>query len=344
MPDPKTKPEFDPSEYDVEDPGQPGTHAAAKPAAKPEAAAEPAPVPAKPKFSQRLLRLAEQFGMSKAEIDACDTAADLEAEVRYARAELQDARGRQNVQVVGANAVSPQPAAPAPKPAEVDEDEEVLAKINDPEFGLDPSIAKLLNRLVKGRKELAEEVGSFRKREESREAAARYDAFDAAFESLGESFHAVFGEGDRHTNTDADAFARRAAAVNAAGLADGDSPATMKRKIAAAAKKLFGVVTAPVPASEKPADGYGVSGSVSTPTTPKDPKTGQFVKPAAVKKSKEVEEWEDAQLARPTARNGGAEPKGDAAARKAVEKWHRDRGLALGNMPDATDEYDSLPD
>ena len=205
---------------------------------QPVADAPPPPeaAPAAPKHSKRVLRMAEQFGISQAEIDATEPEALDEALVVLQRQMLDDRQrliaqpGRQ------AEPAAQAPAAPkAPEAFDLGIPAEEMADIH-------PSIASALKKLaaeVQDLRGLKGTLGTIQQREQQREFDSFQQRCDAAFAR----HETVLGKGSYgELNPQGPELRRRQAVLD---TAQRDNPKIpFEKRIERAVEALFGKQTA----------------------------------------------------------------------------------------------------
>jgi hypothetical protein len=268
--------------------------------------------------------LARRYEIAQSDIDAL-TSEELMVEIEYAQ-RSESAKLAQRV-------AEPPPAAPA-KPAaaaEVDPLDEIEEMLRAGE--ITEKVARVMRAPLKENKALKEKVSKIdeiEKREKDRSDKSLDDAVNAAFSELGERYSRFYGTGDlSELKQGTDEYNRRVMTFRNAGIEATDSERIIKKKILAVAKMTYGEGIAPAAgaaADTAPASGYA-AGAVAPP------------KPA--KKTKD-ELWAEAELARPSNRSGSPEPKGVHAAKQAVAKSMRDRGLEPGYIGNGQED-DDLP-
>lgn len=266
------------------------------PQSKPKAEAKPTPEPteAKPaapepkKHPASMVRLAEDLGVSKEEIDSLDT----------------EVLGERVYQMTRNLRAAPQQQATAPPPAKQPEpeEEEIDLELDPEEYdeGLIKAMKKVSSVATKQIKELKAKLEAAEAEKAQQYQASLYEQIDNAFVSLG--MDTVFGKAKRHELKPGSAEMVRRQAVLAslqASPIQGKSPA---EAIAIRAKELFGSAQAPAP--EQKAEG-------AKSTTP----------------SYTREQWNSAGLAKPTDRQTPNEPKGVKRATRAVAEKMREQGF-----------------
>jgi hypothetical protein len=273
----------------------------------PEKAVEADPeVPAKPTHSPRLVALAQTYQISQADIDAM-TSEELMAEISYEQRRIAAEQQTRK-------AAEPPPAAPVKPAAAVEADplDEIEEMLRAGE--ITEKVARVMRAPLKENKALKEKVSKIdeiEKREKDRSDKSLDDAVNAAFSELGERYSKFYGTGDLSDLKQ--------------GIDPTDSERIIKKKILAVAKMTYGEGIAPA-AKEEPAPASGYA--AATPAKP-------------AKKTKD-ELWAEGELARPSNRSGSPEPKGVHAAKQAVAKSMRDRGLEPGFIGNGTED-DDLP-
>lgn len=274
-------------------PSAPAPPTEQKPAAK---------APEKPAHAPRVLRLARELGISEADIAATDPA------------ELSD------WVMESLDRIARQPAAAKPSPAPEPEEDYGFGEYEDEDgakkkvdlSGYERPIRHVFKTLAQELKAIKAENAELKESTRRREARDAYDAFDAAFESLGDAGKAIFGDGPGTAmDTASEESQRRHFVLQAAKLKAGDSPAVIKKKIAAAVKTLYGPVGGDSPAPKKAAK----DAPAETPADDRPrAKNGRFT----------AEEWEEAALAKPTSRTPPPAPKGEKLAMaNLAKKMHR---------------------
>lgn len=278
----------------------------AKPAAedkKPEPA-KPA-APEKPKHNEDLVELALEFGATEAEIEQVSPAR-LKAWVR------EQAAGRR--------------APPEPKTAEPKADDAIEFEFDGKKHSikaddLDPSVVALFRHFQVQNKTLTEQVQAQVKFHQQARAAAVWDAVDEAFAGLDK---AVFGDGGRDTLDPKSAeYERRKLVVQAAGIELTDTPAQVRKKLAAKAA-LFG----PPPAPKADAKPESKAEPDHADRGDGRNEKGQFVPDADARQ--EMKRWDDAALPPPTASREpgpGRKLSPEEASDKAVAETMKRIGL-----------------
>ena len=207
--------------------------------ATPEKPAEASPADDKsPKHNALVLDHARQLGFSDEEIKE-SSPAELE---RAVRATLRrDEQWRKHLE--------------ANKPAEKKDDEKKPAEAahasEDADWGVDEDgkpvdpndFAPGIRNVVRSIKQRADEkVSALEKKVSQMEARAAADAYDRAFESLGDDFKGVFGEGaGRAMQSEAPEFQRRCIVLTHAGIdPQNDPPNVVRQKLKDAAERIFG--------------------------------------------------------------------------------------------------------
>lgn len=302
--------------------GAPTPKAGKKNAPKAPPAPEPEPEPtpeARPAHSPRLVRLAQTYGISQADIDSL-TSEELMAEIGYEQERIKVEQARK--------AAEPPPVA-APKPAaaaEVDPLEEIEQMVKD--GAITEQVARVMRAPLKENKALKEKLAKlddFEQREQTRAARTLDDALNSAFAELGEKYGKFFGAGDLNDlKQGSDEYNRRLLMVRSAGLETTDSERTIKKKLAAIVKLTYGEGSEA--AAPKPAVGAQTPAGTAAASAPR-------------KKTRD-EEWREAELARPSARNGATEPKGPHGAKLKVAEIMKERGLEPGYIGTADDDSD----
>ncbi len=177
-----------------------------------------------------------------------------------------------------------------------------------------PGMAAYMKRQVKQEKELAElkaQLHQERQANVQRQTKSAVDLIDAAFAKLGNE--RLFGKGPAAAMREEHkaAFKRRVAVLHEAGIdLSSVNRGTIVQQLRDAAQLLY---SAP---EEKP-DPYAAALEEKKP------------KPISVK------DWNNGAVAKPTARKGGAEPKGDSLAVKNLTDKMRERGLLDGGEEDS---------
>lgn len=254
---------------------------------KAEAKAEPA----KPAHNPDIVELALDLGASQAWIDT-QSPAELKAAVRY---EMQARRAAES---------APKKEEPA-KPEAIEFEfggQKRAVKLED----LDENVAALLQHFHSQNKALTEKFEQQERSSKQARASAVWDSVDEAFGTLDAG---LFGEGTRETlDPKSVEFERRKLLIDAAKIELTDTPAQIKRKIAAKAA-LFGA--APAKVAEAP--------KVERETPPKDPETGRFISvDDALKSAKEEQRWASNGQSKPTNRTAPELPPGTKRAEKTV--------------------------
>jgi hypothetical protein len=324
---------------------------------KPGNVASPPP-PEPPRISARLKRRAEAVGIPETALNRLDTEsiedwveslegqAQVVFEQRVRADALQQALRQTNQS--GVNGVTTVPN-PTPTPPEDD--------LGVDTSELHPALTTVLKKLVKDNAELRRSQEESNQRAQQQQAQTMYDTFDEAFASLGETYHSIFGAGNRfETPRESDESARRLATIRAI---DGDvskmTPKQIKDIIIKTAKRLYPPpkVTPPPPATD--AGLYGSAGNVSAPepasrrpAPPKDPTTGKFLTAEERRVQQQATDaqqtWLDGGLARPTHVNGAPEPNGRDKAIHTVEAILKERAAPLpGNESAGDAQLDDFP-
>lgn len=232
----------------------------------------------------------------------------------------------------------PEPAKP------VEEDDDDALESLDKELQLDPRLKKILKKQIADAKqssklavELKAALADRDTREQNRVLRASADAVEDAISGLGEDFAAILGEGTLSSlKKDSDEAHARKAIYAAAGIdVANDSPATVQRKYAKAAKKLFGKFIGKKPAPKEEEE-------EAEPTYQAPPK-----KPAKKRDGPDlgldgnVDINEDVYTARPTQRKI-AEKKGDKAAAEAIRGFVQANGWPGTNG--SRDTFEGVPE
>lgn len=314
------------------------------PLPKPAAAADPSPptpTPApEPKKYQHATPVAEaalRCGWTKAELDATppeQLAADVfRLTQELHRQQLEDAREAALARTQFDRPAPPQQQpTPAPEPKDPWE-EEIDRDLAEYDDGIKSKFKKAARVRDDELKALREKVAALEEREVKRTQQSTFEVLDDAFATLGESAAAVFGGLTRAelvaeaTEAHRGYLVRRGAVVQAAGLTNADAPAVVRRKIAAAARLLYGdAAFGARPPAESPADYASPSGQPAPrPAPPKDPGTGRFL-PRGGAPAPTEEEWAAAGAAVPTQRATADLPPGPSKAERTAAKWMKEHG------------------
>lgn len=304
------------SNLDREDDDLPdGKPAATSKPAAPAAAAVKEPEPAKkpveepaPKHpkSQRQRKIAEELGFAQVDIDELSVD-DLWSEINRFR-DLQFAEyqrnntGKQAKPAAGAN-VAPQPEPVVADPLDAFDNEETYT----------PEVKHLAGE-VKALRKLREEVAELKKEAATRQWRTMQDAIDAAFEPLEKDHADMIGEGgiEDLAKSNNDAAERRYMVYNLAGIQNTDSPQQMKRKIAAAFRRL-----------------QTFAGKKSETPAPAPEKNG-YEQPSGA-------QLRAGQVVMPTSRAGAAEPKGVGRAKQVVHAHMSANGMHPGRLDEDDD-------
>ncbi len=216
----------------------------------------------------------------------------------------------------GARVAQPAPAvSPAPEVDELD----VLEK-----DGFDPRLIKALKEARGPKEELKALKAAMAERDQrdvQREFQGGVAIVDAAFAKLanpllGDGFGADLAKDPAKKA----AFQRRVAVLNAAGITDMRQVDrhTIMKKLREANELLFGAVAT------------STEGDIYSQALAQGKTNGRISR----------EEWEAGAVARPSARNGAPEPKGDALAIRNLTAKLRDQESQRGDE----DELDGIPD
>ncbi len=256
------------------------------------------------KHSRELYDAAAYFGFSEAEADSIETPA-LRKILRQMTHEQQTARDAQERARFWEAQKGQQPerlAPNAPVEPEFDLGEELDPNANPKTFGL-------LKRLAEKERLLDQKLSKLEEREGSRTQQTYYDAWDEAFEAIGDP---RLGEGSREELDPAsDAIKLRQALIVSAGIDwSKHTPAQTKRLIAKQYKLLYpdGAPAKKQKPAEVAAAGYGGD----TPPEPKAPAKTPG-KPAITQ-----DEWVRGGVGAPTRRAPEALPEGRDRAIAAV--------------------------
>lgn len=301
--------------------------APAKPKAK--------PTPEKPVVSPSLRRTAKMFGISEDDIDNASPD-QLQDAIAYIAEERERSRASQPVKSQGV------------KEAEDEDDDSILESL-DKELQLDPRLKKLLKKQTGSAKEIKDlkiALAEQGKREQARLTRAGNDAADDAFDSLGDDFKDIFGEGDiRQLKKDGEELAARLAVYQSAGIdLATDSPSSIKRKIMGAAKKLYGKfakkAAAKAPEDEDDEDEEETEDKYAAPKPKVKPKSKSNKGPDLGLDGNTEIDWDEARTARPTNRKT-PEKKGVKAAANAVRQFYQEKGF-----PGSADEdvFNGVPE
>jgi hypothetical protein len=319
--------DFDPDDFKPKGAVPP---VAALPAAAPAAPPEPS-APAKPQHSKRVLRMAEQFGIPQAEIDATEPEALDEALVLLQRQMLDD-RQRLIAQPgrVQTNEPAPTetpPATPA-KPAGFD-----LGMTPEEEADLHPGIARMFKTLAAKITELESlkgTVGTIQQREQRREHESFQQRCDAAFAK----HEAILGKGSyAELNPNGPELRRRQAVLD---TAQRDNPKLpFEARVQRAVEALFGAQPVASPAPAAP-----VQQPTSEQLLTRDAQgriTGRI----------SPEQWNAAATARPSHRETPAKPPGKERATEFVAEQLKTRDFFAQEGPNgapAVSDEETLPD
>lgn len=290
----------------------------APPAPEPESEPEPTPTP-KPAHSPRLVRLAQTYGISQADIDSL-TSEELMAEIGYEQ---------ERIKVEQSRKVAEPPPAAAPKPAaaaEVDPLEEIEQMVKD--GAITEQVARVMRAPLKEAKALKEKLArldELEEREKVRAGRTIDDALNDVFSQVSDRYGKYFGIGDVSDLKDgSDERNRRILVVRSAGLQPTDSEREIKKKVMAVIRLTYGEGSEA--AAPKPSVGAQTPAGTAAASAPR-------------KKTRD-EEWREAELARPSARNGATEPKGPHGAKLKVAEIMKERGLEPGYIGTADDDSD----
>jgi hypothetical protein len=252
--------------------------------------------------SQYLINLAKDMGFTDYEI-AQSPRETLERDIyvinRRLRAEARQEARADAVQSGGqsADGGAMPPSAPVPEPEwddeELDDGAGNKVKVKD---ALHPSLTKIIGKLVKQNKELAEAIKHLSAAENNRQAETFYTAIDRLFISRPE----LFGDKTATQLKPDDPHMRKRAAI--VRLMKTFDKGTMQERWQAAVRDLYGDSTPPAsPAARPPAP---------APSPAPAPQNGHSrITP---------EQWDAGSLAAPTHRNGAADPPGTEKATKAL--------------------------
>ncbi len=323
--------DFDPDEFKPKGESQP---AAVSPAAAPVAPPEPV-TPARPRHSKRVLRMAEQFGISQAEIDATEPEALDEALVLLQR-QLLDDRQRlvaqpARMKPAEADENPAAPAAPA-KPAAFD-----LGLTPEDEADLHPSLTKALKTLAAKINELESlkgAVGTIQQREQRREFESFQQRCDAAFAK----YEVVLGKGTfSEQEPNSVALRRRQAVLDTAQRDNQKIP--FEKRVERAVETLFGTV------AQAPAAASSPAAAAAPAPTPEQLLTRDSQ--GRITGRITPDQWNAAATARPSHRETPALPPGKERAEKFVgeQMKHRDFFAQEGpNGAPAVADEETLPD
>jgi hypothetical protein len=285
-------------------------------------AAPAAPAPAKPKHPSYLYeQAADLLSFTKEDCDEY-TSAQLDRAVRAAwkRAQATYEQYRRE------QAVQQAPPTPAPpKPAEDDYD--LGDYLTSQEF-FDPRFSGELKRhfasQAKQIKAVQAQLAEYQQREAQREVRTLGEAIDLAFDSLGDSYKATFGEGsiDDLDPKSAEADRRRAVVASLGVDPRTLSPGRLRRLVVQKATALF-QPAAPVAPAKNDLGGYDVAKKNGHPTK---------------------DEWQRGGVAIPTDRGGSPEPDGEVKARANLERRLRDMGVGTEGGAEDAKIMDGIPD
>lgn len=277
-------------------------------AAKDAEEAKKVEVEKKPAHSDRLMRLASTYGLSRVEAEGM-TSEQLRNEIAEAKLEVETQEliaRRKTAPVVDRPKATPE----APKEDEIDwgeiETYDAAGAVNGKRKATEADVHPALSKVIKEQSKALKQIQA---RQAEMDRASEFAIFDRAFGEAGKKFKSLLGDipaSDMDQNN-ADhqlMMRRRMAILQASGLAATDSAVTKHKKIVDAANMLLGpLATVEAPVSPPP-----------PPAAPAKP----VQKPAAEKTEKE-NEWEAGALTAPTATNG-KQAKGREAAYKQYEQ------------------------
>lgn len=191
---------------------------------------------------------------------------------------------------------------PAPKQTETINDFDHEIEETAQRIGMEPEFKELFKKQSKRLRELetqhSAKLKEIEERDQRRQQSTLEESLDDAFASLPDQYKTVFG-GDasaRDLPEQSREMRLRVRFFQSAGInPQADSPTSIRRKIHAAVKDIYG---------ELPAE---------------KPKGNPYEKKAPVKKLTQ-EEWKEGTLAEPTSRTSEP-PRGDAAVRDSVHKF-----------------------
>jgi hypothetical protein len=323
-----------PPESDWDD-DVPAAEEAPEKAAAPAEEPAPAPEPARPAHPRSLVLKARRLGYTAEEIAALSTA-DLKADV--------DAVEREEYLAQRERFYAEQRQQPeAPKPAEKPAPEPEADPLDFDAAEYEPAVAKLLSALRDKVRHLEKQTTQHAEIESRRQATTLVEAYDAAFEQVGDD-RAGAGSGlDFAPGSPERDF--RETILRATDLTKAKTARQTTAAIVATYRRLFGdKPAAPKPAAPA-ADAYAAAeGQPVKAGRPQDPKTGRFVPAEVEEEEAEREEvrgkFGRAGVAVPTHRAGAAEPKGVAKAKKVFAAGMRDLSAsANGTVEDPGDEW-----
>lgn len=228
-------------------------------------------VPQTPKHNSYWLRRAQEIGLGDEDIAALDPA-ELQAEVRH----------REIWTVAHLRGQLPPATTPAPTPEPKDD-------FALPDF-LDDAVKGVIRALHDRIRRLEGETGTLKQRDQLRAQSESERVLDAAFEALPQH-ERLFGKGSAADLQGTPELNRRIAIVRAAGIEPSDAPATIRKKIAAAA----GLWATPANAYEQP---------VAPPVSERE------------------RQWAEGGVERPTSRSTPPEPNSIAAAKKTFREGY----------------------
>lgn len=293
-------------QYDL---GSPGADQAAPQVPQPPAAVATPGAPLRrpdgtflPKHSHpdRLVAEARTLGISDEDIAAM-SAADLRADVRDARLERMLNRRDQTVNAALDREPAPQPAAPTAPAFEVPEFSD---EYDDNIRALAKTVKTLTERLAALEGGVGE-IKGFHQAQANKTLTEQCDAFFAKDPDL-------YGKGGvDDLKADGPEMARRMVVIEQAKKLDRNLPVAVK--LQKAQDTIYpGARKAPVPATPPPAE--------PKPTRPTP------------------EQWQEAGVARPTQREGGAEPAGKKKAMETIQRYYQENGVGR-DEPNVADEF-----
>lgn len=270
--------------------------------------------------------MAEDFGFSQAEIASLEPEA-LQVAVNTIARRLSAERVQNNQRANDINQALSAP--PAQQPLVTAVSRENLQTPDEIDWGSDPDTgerfteksyaAPLANAVKNATKVTSLEarvaklealVQQFVTAEQQRQVEQHYSEVDMGFEACGPDYKSVFGEGRGKNMQASDPAFKRRVAVLTSLQADPPKGGSVKDNVKARALELFGRQQH-APPSPQPVNG-------NNRITP--------------------EQWEEATLARPTARRGAAEPHGPARAERAVAQQLAEMASDTGSAVSETTE------
>lgn len=314
----------------------PAVEEAPEKAEAPAPVEEKAPPPAAPAHPRSLVLKARRLGYTAEEIAALSTA-DLRADVDAVEREEYLA---QRERFYAEQRQQPEQARPAEKPAPEPEADPLDFDVAEYE----PAVGKLLSALRDKVRHLEKQTTQHAEIESRRQATTLVEAYDAAFEQVGDD-RAGAGSGlDFAPGSPERDF--RETILRATDLSKAKTARQTTAAIVATYRRLFGDKPAAAGSAAPAAtDAYAAAeGQPVKAGRPQDPKTGRFVPAEVEEEEAEREEvrgkFGRAGVAVPTHRAGAAEPRGVAKAKKVFAAGMRDLSASSnGTVEDPGDEW-----